>query len=329
MKISVIIPVYNSADTLEICLKSVFSSSVKPFEVIIVDDCSNDGSAEITKRFPVKLISLGENCGSGHARNTAVEASSGEILLFIDADVKVKEDTLKIVSDAFINNTKLDGIIGLFSKTYPNKYFFSQYKNLYMHFSFSQIHGYVDFLFTSICAIKKDAYLIFSKTRLKSDDTEAGQRYKIANKKILLNKNLEVIHLKTYTFFSFIKNDFVIPYDWSRIFLKYLDLNYLVKYRRFAHARLNQIMSIIICSVSFLFLLGTKFWAQNTIIVICILLSIFFALNLSFFLFLRKEKGINFMLKSVIVTYFDMLVMGSGILSGILAYLFNREKRIQ
>lgn len=328
MKISVIIPVYNSADTLQDSLTSVFSSSVKPFEVIVVDDSSSDKSTEIAKHFPVKLISLEKNRGSGYARNVAVENSSGETLLFIDADVMIKENTLGTVIDSFNNDTELDAIIGLFSKEHPHKNFFSQYKNLYMHFAFSRICGYVDFLFTSICAIKKEAYLSFSQTRLKTDDTEAGQRYKAASRKIVLNKTLEVIHLKPYNFISFIKNDFIIPYDWSRIFLKYRGINHLVRYRGFAHARFNQIASIIICPASLFFFVTLKFWPQN-ITLAYILLGAFLALNTPFFVFLNREKGVGFMLKSVIVTYIDMLVMGTGILSGTLAYLFIRGKRIR
>jgi glycosyltransferase involved in cell wall biosynthesis len=328
MKISVIIPIYNSADTLEDSLRSVFSSSVKPFEVIVVDDTSIDKGAEIAKQFPVKLISLEKNHGSGYARNVAVDSSSGEILLFIDADVMVKKNTLGIVMDSFSNDAELDAIIGLFSKEHPNKNFFSQYKNLYMHFAFSRICGYVDFLFTSICAIRKEAYLSFSQTRLKADDTEAGQRYKIANRKIALNRDLEVIHLKAYNFISFIKNDFIIPYDWSRIFLKYRGINHLTRYGGFAHAKLNQIASLIISPIVLLNFMTLKFWPQNTILVY-MLLGMFLALNTPFFKFLYKEKGTVFMLKSLIVTYIDMLVMGAGILSGALSYLFIREKRIQ
>lgn len=328
MKISVIIPAYNSAATLEKNLKAVFSSSLQPLEVIVVDDASIDKSAKIAKQFPVKLITLDKNYGSGYARNAAVKHSLGEILVFIDADVEIKKDTLATLTESFKNNNQLDAVIGLFSIEHPNQDFFSQYKNLYMHFSFSHMHDYVDFLFTSICAVRKDAYLNFSQTRLKADDTEAGQRYKIAERRILLDKRLEVIHLKSYNFISFIKNDFLVPYDWARIFLKYRGLGHLARYGCFAHARLNQILSIIICLSSLPLLATLALWPQK-VTLIYILLGIFLALNAPFFRFLLKEKGALFMLKSVILTYLDMLVMGIGILSGSLTYIFIHGKKIQ
>jgi glycosyltransferase involved in cell wall biosynthesis len=328
MQISVIVPVYNSENTLRECLNSIFASSVKPFEVIVVDDKSTDMSGKIAKEFPVKLINLDKNRGSGYARNIAVENSSGEIIFFIDADVKAKKESLGIVIDAFNEDPELDAIIGLFSKEHPNKDFFSQYKNLYMHFVFSRINGYVDFLFTSICAIKKNAYLNFSKTRLKADDTEAGQRYKTEHKKIAFNKRLEAVHLKTYNLISFVKNDFIVAYDWVRIFLKYRGIRHLCRYHRFAHAKLNQIISIMICPLSIASFITSGLWPQNRILAY-LLLGAFLTLNARFFIFLYNEKGAVFALKSVIVTYIDMLVMGSGIFYGTLSYSFIDEKRIQ
>ena len=328
MKISVVIPTYNSAKTLAASLRSVFSSLVKPFEIIIVDDHSTDKSAEIAKQFPVKLISLEKNYGSGYARNIGVNNSSGEIVFFMDADVTINENTLKIVADSFSNDAKLAATVGLFSKTHPHKNFFSQYKNLYMHFSFSRISGYLDFLFTSICAIKREAYLNFSRTRLKADDTEVGQRYKIERRKITLNRNLEVIHLKAYNFISFIKNDFTVPYDWARIFLKYRGINHLARYGGFAHAKSNQIASLVICPLSLLSLITLKLWPPS-IILSFMLLGIFLVLNIPFFIFLGKEKGVVFMLQSILLTYLDMLIMGGGVLSGTFTYLFIHEKRIK
>ncbi|UCE71730.1 MAG: glycosyltransferase family 2 protein, partial [Nitrospiraceae bacterium] len=85
-RISVIIPNYNSADSLEICLKAAFESDYRNYEIIVVDDHSNDDSVEIIKTFPCKLVCLEQRSGTSKARNTGARSSSGEILFFIDAD---------------------------------------------------------------------------------------------------------------------------------------------------------------------------------------------------------------------------------------------------
>lgn len=79
--ISVIIPNYNGSSTIGKCLKSAFSSKYDNFEVLAVDDCSTDNSAEIIKSFPCRLIALDKNSGASKARNTGAYNSSGEIPL--------------------------------------------------------------------------------------------------------------------------------------------------------------------------------------------------------------------------------------------------------
>ena len=77
-KLSVIIPVYNTAAYLQKCLESIFQQSFKDFEVICVDDGSTDNSLEILRQFPaVKII---KKCheGSGAARNIALTCAKGE-----------------------------------------------------------------------------------------------------------------------------------------------------------------------------------------------------------------------------------------------------------
>jgi glycosyltransferase involved in cell wall biosynthesis len=85
MNISVVIPVYNGERYLTEALESVFAQTHPVDEVIVVDDGSTDGSAEVAGRFPVTLIRQ-ENRGPGAARNAGVAACSGEYLAFLDAD---------------------------------------------------------------------------------------------------------------------------------------------------------------------------------------------------------------------------------------------------
>ena len=85
MKISIIIPVYNSSFTLKECLDSIFSSTFKDYEVIVVSGNSTDDSIKIAKQFQIKIIELPENKGPAFARNEGAKISKGDILLFIDS----------------------------------------------------------------------------------------------------------------------------------------------------------------------------------------------------------------------------------------------------
>ncbi|HBZ38344.1 MAG TPA: glycosyl transferase [Balneola sp.] len=88
--VSVVLPVFNAEKTLRRTLESVLTQTFKNWELIIVDDCSTDSSAEILQDLKsdsrVKLILLNENSGVSNARNVGLESSSGEFIAFIDSD---------------------------------------------------------------------------------------------------------------------------------------------------------------------------------------------------------------------------------------------------
>jgi glycosyltransferase involved in cell wall biosynthesis len=95
-KISVIIPTYQHAHTIERCVDSVLNQSRKADEIIIVDDGSTDGSAEILKKFDSSIKVVGQsNQGAPKARNNGFKLSSGSMVLFCDADVIMQEGMLK------------------------------------------------------------------------------------------------------------------------------------------------------------------------------------------------------------------------------------------
>jgi glycosyltransferase involved in cell wall biosynthesis len=91
-KVSIIIPVHNTAKYLEKCLDSVIDQSLQEIEIIIVDDGSTDGSSEIIQRYQAKdprivVISNSEPSGNpGTPRNQALEIAKGEYIGFVDSD---------------------------------------------------------------------------------------------------------------------------------------------------------------------------------------------------------------------------------------------------
>lgn len=90
IELSVIIPAFNAEKTLGRCLDSVLSQNVE-LEVIVVDDCSTDGTAALCKRYVnrdkrVRLLQNSENIGQGLSRNHGIEVARGTFLAFVDAD---------------------------------------------------------------------------------------------------------------------------------------------------------------------------------------------------------------------------------------------------
>jgi CDP-glycerol glycerophosphotransferase len=89
-KISVVVPVYNVEEYLDECLASVERQTVRDLEILIIDDGSTDGSAQIARRHAeqddrIRIVER-HNGGLGAARNTGIEEATGEYLAFLDSD---------------------------------------------------------------------------------------------------------------------------------------------------------------------------------------------------------------------------------------------------
>jgi glycosyltransferase involved in cell wall biosynthesis/SAM-dependent methyltransferase len=94
--VSVVVPCFNQAGFLGEAVESVLAQTYPHFELIVVDDGSTDNTAEVTSRYPgVRLVSQG-NQGLSAARNAGLRASSGDFVVFLDADDRLKPEALEI-----------------------------------------------------------------------------------------------------------------------------------------------------------------------------------------------------------------------------------------
>ncbi|MDM1039133.1 glycosyltransferase family 2 protein [Myroides odoratimimus] len=116
MKISVVIPCYNSEETILKCLKSVLNQSYKPSEIIVVDDGSIDKTEDEIRKFieisdiPVVFYKQ-ENNGPSTARNLGVALSSGNWIAFLDSDDYWDEEKIMLQVEFLINNPDV-GLVG-------------------------------------------------------------------------------------------------------------------------------------------------------------------------------------------------------------------------
>ncbi len=106
MKVSIIISNYNYARYLNAAIESVIAQNYQKFEIIVVDDGSKDNSREVVlklqEKYPNKIKAIfQENQGQGGAFNTGFQASSGEIIAFLDADDVWKPNKLQQIVEVF------------------------------------------------------------------------------------------------------------------------------------------------------------------------------------------------------------------------------------
>ncbi|GGL50656.1 glycosyltransferase [Sporolactobacillus putidus] len=101
IKVSVIIPVYNSEKFLRKCLDSVVNQTLNDIEIIVVNDGSTDKSLcilnEYAKRYNNIMLINQKNSGQGLARNRAIDIARGEYLAFVDSDDYIEHNMLQIL----------------------------------------------------------------------------------------------------------------------------------------------------------------------------------------------------------------------------------------
>jgi len=226
-KLSVIVPVYNGELQLSRCLDALLASRFTDFEVIVVDDCSTDGSRQIVEQFAARYLRTPRNVGPGGARNLAARHAYGDVLLFVDSDVVVAPETVGQVAADFACDPQLAALFGSYDDQPAWRDFLSQYKNL-MHHYVHQISSENASTFWAGCgAVRRDVYLEFGGFDLEKypkpsiEDIEFGLRLWRAGRRIKLNKEIQVKHLKRWTLRGLLRADiFLRAVPWTRLILE-------------------------------------------------------------------------------------------------------------
>ena len=110
-KVSVILLTKNSAPTVEKSIGSIFQQTRQPDEVVVVDGSSSDGTLEVVKKYPVKLVTE-PGLGFGHARNIGVKNASGDIVFFLDSDCYAEPNWIGNALPHLDSNPEIAGVTG-------------------------------------------------------------------------------------------------------------------------------------------------------------------------------------------------------------------------
>jgi GT2 family glycosyltransferase len=222
--ISVVIPNRNGKDTISKCLDAVFLSDYKGFEVIVVDDCSTDGSVEIIKRYPAKLIRLPVHSGASRARNEGARRAEGDAVFFIDSDCVMKHDTLTRAAAAF----REDAVVGGTYTPLPfDRRFFSDFQSIFIN-HFETRKKKPDYIATHAMLITKKLFLEsggFNENFLPIiEDVEFSHRLRKKGIGLAMDPELQVRHIFDFSLTKSLKNAFKKSLYWTIYSIRNKDL---------------------------------------------------------------------------------------------------------
>jgi poly-beta-1,6-N-acetyl-D-glucosamine synthase len=101
-RLTVIVPAYNEAETLADTLRSLVRQTLLPSEIVVVDDCSTDETAEIAESFGVTVLRPPVNTGSkAGAQSFALDRVRTDLVMAVDADSTLAPDAIGLLLDAF------------------------------------------------------------------------------------------------------------------------------------------------------------------------------------------------------------------------------------
>lgn len=228
--VSVIVPAYQSASLLRSCLAGIIASDLprEQFELIVVDDCSNDGTREVAQTMAeIVLTTDAGPRGPAAARNIGALAARGAVLVFIDSDVVIAPTTLSGFVRRFNERAGVHAVFGTYDDAPSDPGFISQYRNL-LHRYVHLLHAGDATTFWAGCgAIRRAAFFAtggFDEQRYlrpQIEDIEFGSRLTAAGNRILLAPELTGTHLKRWTLGAMLRTDFsdrAVP--WMRLLIE-------------------------------------------------------------------------------------------------------------
>lgn len=317
--LSIIVPVYNGGKDFRRCLASIQKCLRLGDEFIVVSDGDTDGSGEVAKAFGAKVIRLPSSGGPARARNTGAKIAQGDILFFVDADVTLQPNTVRLVKQQFQASPNLAALIGSYDDAPGAPNFLSQYKNLFHHYT-HQISSEAASTFWGACgAIRRSVFQElggFDESYRKPcvEDIELGYRIKQAGYSIRLCKDIHVKHLKQWRPISLLKAEiFYRALPWTALILRdrhfNADLN-LNHANRFSVVLVFVLLLSLALSISTPWLLLAAAAAALGLLII----------NRDVYRFFYRKRGLFFTLKVIPWHWFYFLYGGIVFAYGTLKY---------
>lgn len=227
-RISIVIPNFNKAETVGICLAAAFDSDYGNFEVIVVDDHSSDNSVEVISKFPCRLIQLEKRSGTSISRNTGAKSSTGEIIFFTDSDCLLQRDTLSIVNTLFSELSPGTVVGGTYTQIPYDKTFYSTFQSVFAHYFETKNVEDPDYIAAHAMIMTADVFEKsggFPETFLPIiEDVELSHRLRASGCRLVMCPGIQVEHIFNFSLIGSLRNAVRKTAYWTMYSLKNRDL---------------------------------------------------------------------------------------------------------
>jgi len=226
MRISVIVAVRDGGDAFRACLASLAACEPAAHELIVVVDGNDGGSAALASAAGANVVQLASAVGPARARNIGAASASGDVLLFVDADVVVPPALIGRVAAYLQSAPDMAALIGSYDAAPADPGFLSQYRNLLHHYVHQTGREDASTFWCGCGAIRRAIFHDadgfnggFSDPSI--EDIEFGYRLRRAGFRIRLAKDLQVTHLKRWTPLLLLRTDiFARAVPWTRLIIQ-------------------------------------------------------------------------------------------------------------
>lgn len=329
--VRIVIPAHGAAATLRDCIASVVQNlrdAPVTGEIVVVDDGDNGDIAQLLDGFAVQLVHTDAR-NAAVARNVGTAGFTGDILVFVDADVRLDAGAINRLLVPLIRDSA-DATFGNYSRDVTGLHFFQQYKQLYISRIYSRKHENLQYFFwTAIGAVKTDVFRELGEFspglpgRI-GEDVEFGQTLTRCGKRVAMVPDATGRHLKEYRFLSLVGNDFR-----KGVSSVFLSLQNAVPVTSNPHAtRIDAVAALYAFMALMLCLLVWCVPCANALKNVASgLLLLPYLVFRREFIVLQVQQGWFFALQSLPVMYFLDVVRIASVLAGLAAYVLSCVQR--
>ena len=217
--VSVIIPNRNGGATIGKCLEAALASRYDNFEIIVVDDASQDNSISVIAQYPCKLVQLAQHGGAALARNMGAQQGRGDLFFFTDADCLLQNDTLAIAVSTLATEGAEAIVGGTYTLTPYDRRFCSRFQSVLINHSETRHAPATDYIATHALAISADSFRRhqgFAASPMPIlEDVEFSHRLRRAGCRLVMNPAIQVQHIFDYSLMRSLRNAYVKSKYWT------------------------------------------------------------------------------------------------------------------